>query len=128
MIVAITARGSTPDSDIDERLGRTYWLMLYDTKSDNWQAIDNTTNRSAIHGAGLQTVEALIAKNVEVVLTGETGPRAFRMLKEHDISIYYGAAGTVLDSLVAWHDGRLQQAISANNAGSPSCVTGNNRT
>jgi len=124
MIIAITARGSTPDSDIDERFGRSYWLMLYDTTNNHWQAIDNGVNRSAMHGAGKQTAETLSAQNVDIVLTGETGPKAFRMLKEAGITIHYGAAGTVMDTLVAWHDDRLLKANGANNIGSPSCITG----
>ena len=124
MIVAITSRGSTPDSDIDERFGRAYWFMLYDTKSNDWQAIDNSAARSAMQGAGKRTAQILINNNVEALLTGETGPRAFRILKNAGIAIFHGAAGTVMDSLVAWHDGRLTEATCANNIGNPSCITG----
>jgi len=128
MIVAITSRGSTPDSDIDERFGRTYWLMLYDTTSNNWQAIDNSAARSAMQGAGQKTAQILIDNNVEALLSGETGPRAFRILKNAGIAIYHGAAGTVMDSLVAWHDGRLTEAACANNIGSPNCITGTSQS
>jgi len=128
MKVVITARGSTPDSDIDERMGRAYWLMIYETKNNIWQAINNDTSRNALQGAGQQTANLLIEHGVEAVLTGEVGPRAFRILNNSGISIYLGAAGTVMDTLVAWHDGHLNKATAANNIGSPYCITGTGST
>ena len=124
MKVAVSARGTTPDSDIDERMGRAYWLMIYETKTNSWQAINNETARNAINGAGQQTANLLIDLGVEAVLTGEVGPRAFRLLNSAGIEIYLGAAGTVMDTLVAWHDGNLTRTRSASNIGSPHCITG----
>lgn len=124
MVIAITARGSTPDSDIDERFGRAYWIMLYDTRSNNWQAIDNSRARSAIEGAGKLTAQVLVDKSVDVLLTGETGPRAYRMLKNSGITVHHGAAGSVMEALIAWHDGRLPAAECANSTGNPDCITG----
>jgi len=125
MKVAVSARGSTTDSDIDERMGRAYWLMIYETKTNSWQAINNEANRNAINGAGQQTADLLIDLGVEAVLTGEVGPRIFRMLNNAGIEIFLGAAGTVMDTLVSWHDGELEKAKAANNIGSPYCITGN---
>ncbi len=124
MKVAVSARGSTPDSDIDERMGRAYWMMIYETRDNSWQAINNESGRSAINGAGQKTASQLIELGVEVVLTGEIGPRAFRLLNGAGIAIWLGAAGTVMDTLVAWHDGNLRRALAANNIGSPYCITG----
>ncbi len=127
MKIAVSARGSTPDSDIDERLGRAYWLMIYETKNNSWQAINNEAGRNALNGAGQQTANLLIAQGVEAVLTGEIGPRAFRLLNGAGIGVYLGAAGTVMDTLVAWHDGHLATARAANNIGSPYCITGSDK-
>ncbi len=124
MKVAVSARGSTPDSDIDERMGRTYWLMIYETKNNSWQAINNDSGRNALNGAGQHTANLLIDLGVEAVLTGEIGPRAFRLLNSAGIDVYLGAAGTVMDTLVSWHDGQLDKARAANNIGSPYCITG----
>ena len=124
MKVAVSARGSTPDSDIDERMGRAYWLMIYETKTNAWQAINNEVSRNAHNGAGQQTANLLIELGVEAVLTGEVGPRVFRLLNGAGIEIYLGAAGTVMDTLVSWHDGELNKARAANNIGSPYCITG----
>ncbi len=125
MKVAVSARGSTPDSDIDERMGRAYWLMIYETNNNSWQAINNESGRNAPHGAGQQTANLLIDLGVEAVLTGEIGPRAFRLLNSAGVDVFLGAAGTVMDTLVSWHDGQLAKARAANNIGSPYCITGN---
>jgi len=124
MKVAISARGSTPDSDIDERMGRAYWLMIYETKSNSWQAINNDSGRNALEGAGKKTANQLIDMGIGAVLTGEIGPRAFRLLNDAGVDVYLGAAGTVMDTLVLWHDGNMRKAKSANNIGSPYCITG----
>ena len=124
MKVVVTARGSTPDSDIDERMGRAYWLMVYETDNNSWQAINNEAGRNALQNAGQHTANLLIDLGIEAVLTGEIGPRAFRLLNSSNIDIYLGAAGTVMDTLVSWHDGELRKAKEANNIGSPYCITG----
>ena len=124
MKVAVSARGSTPDSDIDERMGRAYWLMIYETDNNSWQAINNDASRNAMNGAGQQTASLLLGLGVDAVLTGEIGPRAFRILSQAGVDIYLGAAGTVMDTLVSWHDGHLVKTATANNIGSPYCITG----
>ena len=117
MKIAVTARGSTPDSDIDERMGRAYWLMLYETKTNSWQAINNDSGRNALEGAGKKTADpAAKAQAAHVKAKG--------LLNDAGIDVYLGAAGTVMDTLVLWHDGNMQKARSANNIGSPYCITG----
>lgn len=124
MRVAITARGPSADSDVDERLGRAYWLLIHDMSLGTWESLDNSENRNALHGAGFQTAQALVDLGVTHLLTGETGPKAFRILHAAGIIVFHGAAGTVQEVLDAWREGRLRQAGAANESGSPYCLMG----
>ena len=120
--IAITAMGPTPDSDIDERLGRAYWILIHDPETDEWTPIDNAVNRNALRCAGLRTVQTLIDLGVTHILTAETGPKAYRTLMQAGIRVYHGATGTVLETLEAWREGRLVPARAANDIGSPFCL------
>lgn len=122
MKIAISARGPTADCAIDDRLGRAYWILIYHFEEDAWSIIDNSANRNATQGAGKQTAQALIELGVTHVLTGEIGPKAFRLLNTLGIEIYLGAAGTAAGALLAWQRGDLRKATAANETGSPSCL------
>lgn len=124
MRVAITAREPSPDSDVDERLGRAYWLLIHDLGLGTWESLDNSGNRNVLHGAGFRTAQALIELGVTHLLTGETGPKAFRTLHAAGITVFHGAAGTVREAFDAWQEGRLRRAAAANEIGSPYCLMG----
>jgi len=122
LTIAITSCGPTPDSNVDERFGRAYWLLLFDEQGDHLNAIDNGINRNAPNGAGREAVATLVDYDVSILLTGETGPKAFRLLREARIDLYHGVSGSCLDTLQAWREGKLKRARSANDAGSPYCL------
>ncbi len=122
MKIAISARGTSPDSEVDERFGRAYWLLIYCDQSQDWDAIDNSENRVRPRGAGIRAAELLIEHGVGVLLTGETGPKAFRTLKAAGISMVHNVSGLVEDALIDWQAGRLQFASMVNDSGSPVCL------
>jgi len=120
--IAITACGDSSVAQIYERFGRTYWLLIYDPDNDSWQAIDNQENRNCLQGAGLATAKELIRSGADVVLTGETGPKAFRTLKAAGIEVVQNVSGSVFEVVQSWLGGDLELATAANDAGSPDCL------
>ncbi len=126
--VAITARGNSSDSEVYEQFGRTYWLLIYSETDDSWEAIDNSCNRKLNCGAGIATAELLVQEGVAVVLTGETGPNAFRTLSAAGILVVQNVVGRVKDALQDWQGGCLSFAQSANDVGSPNCLLERCRT
>lgn len=127
MKIAITACGPTADCSIDERLGRAYWILLYHVEEDAWSIIDNSENRNAAQGAGKLTAQALVQLGTTHVLTGEIGPKAFRILKASGARIYLGAAGSAAGALLAWQRGDLREAEAPNEIGSPHCLLAETR-
>lgn len=128
MRIAITARGSHPSSEVDESFGRAYWFILFETKTESFIVIDNTEIRNSQENAGVKAAKLLKERKVDVLLTGETGPKAFRSLAEKGIRVFHGASGTVEDALSAWLKGELQEAEHPNSPGSPYCLIVQSKT
>lgn len=127
MKIAVTAKGPSPDSPADERLGRAYWLMIYNLNEDTWQPVDNSENRNAPCGVGKLTAQTLIEFDVEIVITGEAGPKAFRILHTAGIQVFYHDFGTVSEVLEKWQAGTLKQAKAPNETGNPYCLMSNSK-
>ncbi len=122
--VGVTSRGESPLSEVCEQFGRSYWLLIYNPVKCQWYAIDNGFNRVRSNGAGVAAAEIMIDAGVRVVLTGETGPKAFRTLSNAGISIVHNVSGVVEEALCEWMSGRLSLAFLANDSGSPNCLMG----
>ncbi|MEJ2201931.1 MAG: NifB/NifX family molybdenum-iron cluster-binding protein [Desulfuromonadaceae bacterium] len=110
MIIAITAQGPDPDSLVDQRFGRAYWILFYDRDKDRWDAMENTASRNASQGAGILAAQQLADRRAEVLVTGMTGPKAFRALQAAGIQVLHGATGTAREALQAYRQGTLTEA------------------
>jgi len=84
--------------------------------------VDNSINREKPKGAGSSTAEMLKEFGVQQVLTGETGPKAYRVLSQAGINICHGMCGVVREALDSWRNEHLVPAKAANDNGSPSCL------
>lgn len=79
MIVIITAQENTIDSPVNERFGRSPYLIRVDTDSMEWQGFENASIHHA-HGAGIATAQFVIDQKAEIVLSGDFGPNAANTL------------------------------------------------
>ena len=59
MQVAVTAQGAFLDSEIDPRFGRAPYILLVDTETMAFEAVDNSANVNAFKGAGIQAATLL---------------------------------------------------------------------
>jgi len=99
MKIAITSMGQQLDSSVDPRFGRARWLIIYDTKNDTYEAIDNSKNLNAQQGAGVQTASLAVQKGVGLVLTGDCGPKAAQVLQKAGVRVVTGISGTVKEAI-----------------------------
>ncbi len=90
MKIAITAHGQDREAKVDSRFGRADYFILYDQENDTWDCLSNTQNLEAAHGAGIQAGQTLLRSGAGVLVTGNVGPKAFKVL----------AAGKVKNVLV----------------------------
>lgn len=108
MKVAITSQGNGLDAQVDLRFGRCAYFIVIDTETEEMEVVSNPS-ADAMGGAGPQAAQAIADKGVEVVITGNVGPNAFRTLSAANIRIYQAAAGTVKETLAKYKSGELKE-------------------
>jgi predicted Fe-Mo cluster-binding NifX family protein len=114
MKIIITTQGDSPDSEVDPRFGRAQNFLVYDTETDAYTAVSNTQNLQAAQGAGIQAGRTVTDAGAQAVLTGNCGPKAFRVLNEAGIKVFIGVTGTAREAVEAYQKGELTEATSAN--------------
>ena len=114
MIIAVTAQGKTPESLVEQRFGRTNGFVLFNTNTREYSFLGNSMNANATQGAGIQTAQYVANNNVNIVITGNCGPKAFSALKAAGIQLSLGATGTVQDCIQQWENGSIQYAAAPN--------------
>ncbi len=113
MKIAISSNGKGLDSNIDLRFGRAFGFIIYDLDKKEYSFVDNVQNLEASQGAGIQAAQTVINQDVESIITGHCGPKAFKILSAADIKIYIGAKGSVKETIEKFKNNELEQALSA---------------
>jgi predicted Fe-Mo cluster-binding NifX family protein len=94
MKIAITSMENDLDSKVCPRFGRTNFFLIVDTQTLEYEAIPNP-NINVMGGAGIQSAQLLIRKEVKAVLSGRLGMNAFRVLDTAGILVYENVEGKV---------------------------------
>ena len=114
MKIVVTSQGETLESKVDPRFGRAKNFILLDTETGKFEAIDNTQNLNAAQGAGIQAAQNVTNTDAEALITGNCGPKAFKVLSAASIKVYIGAEGTVAEAVEKFKKGELEEASGAN--------------
>jgi len=112
MKICITADGNSLEANVDPRFGRCAYFILYDTETDTFEAIPNT-NATGMGGVGIQNATMMAEKGVEVILTGNLGPNAARVLQQADIKVVTGLTGKIKDAVENFKKGSLKASPAA---------------
>lgn len=114
MKIAITSSGDSLDSSLDLRFGRAAGFILLDTETGSHSWIDNAQNLEAAQGAGIQAAQHVVNAGAKAVITGHTGPKAFKVLKAAGIQVLLAAgANTVAGAIEEWKKGTLTEISEA---------------
>jgi predicted Fe-Mo cluster-binding NifX family protein len=114
--VVITSTGQTLSSAVDGRFGRCEYFLIVDEKNGSVTPVPNSA-RSLGGGAGIQAAQQIIKLGVQVIVTGDVGPNAFRVLVTAGIRMFVGSSGTCENALAAYREGRLREAGAATSPG-----------
>jgi predicted Fe-Mo cluster-binding NifX family protein len=114
MKIAITAQSKELSSEIDLRFGRAKWIIVVDSQTGDFQAHDNAVNLNAVQGAGIQTGQNIANLDVEVVITGNVGPNAFKTLNAAGVKIFLAEKQTVQEAIDTFKGGKLKEVDQAN--------------
>ncbi|HKL87299.1 MAG TPA: NifB/NifX family molybdenum-iron cluster-binding protein [Treponemataceae bacterium] len=113
MKIAITSEGETLESMVDQRFGRAAKFIIFDTESETFTVQDNTQNLNAAQGAGIQSAQNVVDSGATALITGHTGPKAFRVLYAGKISIFLSKKETVKTAIDQWKKNELTQITEA---------------
>ena len=117
MKLAITSTGKELTSDMDPRFGRAAYFVIVDPDTMKYQVVANQQSLNLAKGAGIQAGKTIVERNVDVLITGNCGPKAFQVLSQAGIKIMLGAQGRVVDAVEQYKNGELTPAQTANMPG-----------
>ncbi len=118
MKIALTVTEKSENAKVDPRFGRCAYFLIYNDETGEKRFIDNTQNLNAPQGAGIQASQNVLKENIEVLITGNVGPKAFNLLKSSNVKIFTGASNMTVDEAIqAYKDGKLQEASGATKPG-----------
>jgi len=113
MKIAISADGPSLDAEVDPRFGRCAYFVIVDLETMQVEALENSSAMAA-GGAGISTAQMVASKGVQVILTGNCGPNAYRTLSAAGLKVISGVAGRIGDAVEAYKAGRLQPSAQPN--------------
>lgn len=114
MRIAITARDQNLEGEVDQRLGRTPYFLMVDTDSLAFEVVENKQSFDLPQGAGIQAAQNIVPHKPVAVLTGNCGPKAFKVLEAAGIEVVTGVRGKISHAVKAYVDGKYRRAEGAN--------------
>lgn len=111
MKIAFTTKGTSWDSPIDPRFGRTEYILVYDDAKDEFTSFDNRDIENEAHGAGPKTSPKLFELGANVLIT-DNGPggNAAAILEKAGVESYIGAGDmTVKQAFEAYQNNQLKK-------------------
>jgi len=95
MIIAVTAKEGSIQSEVDPRFGRAAYFMIANSQTGEVFAHDTSEGVNAANGAGTGAAQLLAENKVDILFTGSVGPKAGEVLKTAGIKVRVNTAGTV---------------------------------
>ncbi len=114
MKIALTATGRDITSDLDPRFGRAEYFIFVDADSMKYEVVENTQNLNLPQGAGIQAGKTIVENNADVLISGNCGPKAFKVLNSAGVKIVVGPRGRVVDAVEKYKNGELTAMDAAN--------------
>jgi len=114
MKIAVTSTGTELTSEMDPRFGRAAYFLIVDPDTLDFEPVENSQNINLPQGAGIQAGKTVSDKNVDAVITGNCGPKAFRTLQAAGIKVVTDVNGRVIDAVLKFKNGELEEASEAN--------------
>lgn len=113
MKIAVSSSGNNLESAVDPRFGRCAWFLFVDSDTLEFEAVSNEAAASA-QGAGIMAAQTVLERKPDVVITGNMGPNAWKVLQAADLPIYGACAGKVKEAIAKLNSGDLTKLFEAN--------------
>ncbi len=110
--IAISSTGNNVDSIIDPRFTRCSYFVIVDTETMDSTAVPNPSAHVA-GCAGIDAAHAVLAEEVNAVVTGHIGPHAMAALSAAGKRVLSANPGTVRQAIDAFTRGDLMPITDA---------------
>ncbi|MBW1820909.1 MAG: NifB/NifX family molybdenum-iron cluster-binding protein [Deltaproteobacteria bacterium] len=114
MRIAVTSTGKDLDSNMDPRFGRAAYFIIVNPETMEYETVENSQNLNLPQGAGIQAGKTIIDNNADALITGNCGPKAFKVLQSAGVKIFTGAKGSVSEVISKCKNGELESTDQAN--------------
>lgn len=108
MKICVSAAAGDLNAPLDPRFGRCPYFVIVDSETMQFEVVPNRA-AEAMGGAGIQAAQTIASKGVEVLITGNVGPKAFQALSAAGVKIVTGAFGTVREVVEKYKRGELKE-------------------
>ena len=108
MKIAISANGETNESILDVRFGRCEYFQIHDTETKEVQILENL-GKCASGGAGIVAANQLIDEKIDVIITGNLGPNAFKIIDASEIKAYKCDSTSIKAALDKYNNNELEE-------------------
>ena len=116
--IAVSSEGPHLDNMVDPRFGRAAGFVIVDPAGETTSYVDNGASQVMAQGAGIQAAQNLAGLNVDVVISGFVGPKAFQALSTAGIHVIQNVEGvTVGQAVERFKRGELTVADAPNSQG-----------
>ena len=114
MKIAFTTSGDSLAAPLDPRFGRAPGFLIYDDETGTLKSVNNEQNLNAAQGAGIQAALLICKQDIDCLITGHCGPKAFQTLEAANIKVYPCNAKTIEEAYKQFKAGELTEAEAAN--------------
>ena len=114
--IAITASEPKVNAEFDRRFGRCRDFMIMDCGNGEWETFSNPAT-NAMGGAGTLAAQFLIDRDVDVVISGNFGPNAYRVLNAGGIHMYKASEGKIHEVYEAFQADQLRRMTEPSRVG-----------
>ncbi|MBN2810007.1 MAG: NifB/NifX family molybdenum-iron cluster-binding protein [Deltaproteobacteria bacterium] len=109
MKIAISVTKAGTDATLEMRFGRCPYFAVYDSDSKTYEWFENSGIKAA-SGAGTGAAQALLDRNIEVVISGQYGPKAAQVLGAGNIKMLLGPPELPVAEVIAkWQANELKE-------------------
>ena len=110
MKIAISSTEKNLMDNVNDIFGRSPYFLIAEIENGEIKKTEMIENKSTdqMSGAGISTAQLMAEKNVNVLITGNVGPRASDVLKQFNIEVYHGE-GIMKDVLQQFIEGKLKK-------------------
>jgi len=112
MKILISSKSKDSKGAVDKRFGRAEFYVIYNSETKAYDFVDNSAKDGA-HGAGPKAAQIAIDLGIDVIITGNLGPRALSVIESTPIKSYRIDGVTVEENVQNYLDNKLEEITSA---------------